>query len=280
MTELRRRMIQDMQLRGLTPGTQRAYIEGVKALARYAKRPPDQLAEHDVRRFFLHLITTGRLAQSTVSLYFHAIKFLYCRTLARPWPLFDLMRFKRARPHPVILAPDEVRRLISHIRRPAARMAAVLMYSCGLRVSEAVALQAEHIDSARMVIAVRGGKGAKDRTVPLPTRTLHLLRAYWLSHRPGRWLLPSATGDRPISPDAVRKCIKAACIDAGIAKKVSCHTLRHSYATRLFENHFDLRLIQGFLGHSSIKTTTLYTHLTTRAVDSVRRSIDAVMADL
>jgi len=280
MTELRRRMIQDMQLRGLTPGTQRAYIEGVKALARYTNRPPDQLAEHDVRRFFLHLIAAGRLAQSTISLYFYAIKFLYCRTLARQWPLFDLMRFKRVRSQPVILAPEEVRRLISHIRRPAARMAAVIMYSCGLRVSEAVVLRAEHIDSARMVICVRRGKGAKDRTVPLPTRTLELLRAYWRSHRPHPWLLPSATGDRPISPDAVRKCIKAACIDAGIAKKVSCHTLRHSYATRLFENHFDLRLIQGFLGHGSIKTTTLYAHLTTRAVDGVRRSIDAVMADL
>ncbi|MBC8422643.1 site-specific integrase [bacterium] len=228
MTNLRRRMIQDMQLRGLTPGTQRAYIEGVKALAAFYHRPPDQLTEHDVRHFFLHLITTGRLAQTTVSLYFYATKFLFCRTLARQWPLFDLMRFKRTRPHPVILAFEEVRRLLAHIRRPAARMAAVMMYSCGLRVSEAVALRAEHIDSARMVVCVRGGKGGKDRDVLLPTRTLELLRAYWRRHRPGRWLLPSATGHSHISPNAVRKCIKAACIDAGIAKKVSCHTLRHS----------------------------------------------------
>ena len=218
MTELRRRMIQDMQLRGLTPGTQRAYIEGVKALARYANRPPDQLAEHDVRQFFLHLIATGRLAQSTVSLYFYAVKFLYRHTLARQWPLFNLMRFKRTRRQPVILAGGEVRRLIAHIRRPAARMAAVIMYSCGLRVSEAVALRAEHIDSARMNIVVRGGKGDKDRNVPLPTRTLELLRDYWIRHRPHPWLLPSATGQSPLSPDAVRKCITAACIDAGIAK--------------------------------------------------------------
>jgi site-specific recombinase XerD len=273
-------MIQDMQLRGLTAGTQRAYIEGVKALAGHYKRPPDELTEQHVRRFFLYLIATGTLAQSTVSLYFYAVKFLYRHTLARRWPLFDLMRFKRTRRQPAILAPDEVRRLIAHIRRPAARMAAVIMYSCGLRVSEVVALRAEHIDSARMNILVRGGKGNKDRNVPLPTRTLELLRDYWRRHRPGRWLLPSATGESPISPDAVRKCITAACIDAGIAKKVSCHTLRHSYATLLLENHFDLRLIQGFLGHRSIKTTTLYTHLTTRAVDSVRQSIDAVMADL
>ena len=131
-----------------------------------------------------------------------------------------------------------------------------------------------------MNIIVRSGKGDKDRNVPLPTRTLELLRAYWLKHRPGPWLLPSATGNGPISPNTVGKCIKAAGIDAGIAKNISCHTLRHSYATVLLENQFDLRLIQGFLGHSSIKTTTLYTHLTTRGVDGVRRSIDAVMGDL
>ena len=280
MTELRRRMIQDMQLRGLAPGTQRVYIEGVKALAGHYNRPPDQLTEQHVRRFFLHLITTRKLAQSTVSLYFYAIKFLYRHTLARQWPLFNLMRFKRVRRLPVILSPDEVRRLIAHIRRPPARIAVVIMYSCGLRVAEAVALQAQHIDSARMNILVRNGKGGKDRNVPLPTRTLELLRDYWRKHRPGPWLLPAADGKSPISPNAVRKCIKAAAIDAAIAKKVSCHTLRHSYATVLLENHFDLRLIQGFLGHASIKTTTLYTHLTTRGVDSVRRSIDAVMADL
>jgi site-specific recombinase XerD len=273
-------MIQDMQLRGLTPGTQRAYIEGVKALAGHYKRPPDELTEQHVRRFFLHLITTRKLAQSTISLYFYAVKFLYRHTLARQWPLFNLMRFKRTRRQPVILTLEEVRRLIAHIRRPAARMAAVIMYSCGLRISETVALRAEHIDSARMNIIVRGGKGDKDRTVPLPTRTLELLRDYWRKLRPHPWLLPSATGHSPISPGAVRKCITAACIDAGIAKKVSCHTLRHSYATLLLENQFDLRLIQGFLGHGSIKTTTLYTHLTTRGVDNVRQSIDAVMADL
>ena len=280
MTELRRRMIQDMQLRGLAPGTQRVYIEGVKALAAHYNRPPDQLTEQHLRRFFLHLITTRKLAQSTVSLYFYAIKFLYRHTLARRWPLFDLMRFKRAKRLPVILSPGEVRRLIAHIRRPAARIAVVIMYSCGLRVSEAVALQAQHIDSARMNILVRRGKGDKDRNVPLPARTLELLRDYWLEHRPGQWLLPAAAGQGPISPSAVGKCIKAAAIDAGIAKNISCHTLRHSYATVLLENQFDLRLIQGFLGHASIKTTTLYTHLTTRAVDGVRRSIDAVMGDL
>ena len=216
MTELRDRMIQDMQLRGLAPGTQRVYIEAVKALAGHYNRPPDQLTEQDVRNFFLHLITTRKLAQSTISLYFYAIKFLFCHTLARQWPLFNLMRFKRVRHLPVILAFDEVRRLIAHIRRPVARMAAVLMYSCGLRVSEAVALRAQHIDSPRMNILVRGGKGDKDRYVPLPARTLELLRAYWLKHRPHPWLLPSKTGKSPLSPDAVLKSIKAAGIDAGI----------------------------------------------------------------
>lgn len=280
MTNLRRRMIQDMRLHGLAAGTQRTYVEAVRALARHYNRAPDQLVEDQIREFFVYLTETRRLATSTIRVYLFAVKFLYRRTLNRHWPVLDLIRIRRPKTLPTVLGRAEVRHLLRHIRRPAARMSATLMYSCGLRVSEAVGLRAEHIDSQRMVVCVRNGKGAKDRYVPLPKRTLQLLRAYWLAHRPGIWLFPSNTGRGPIPPNSVRKAIKGAIRDCGLTKNVSCHTLRHSYATHLLEDGLELRVIQGFLGHQSIKTTARYAHLTTRAIQVVTGSIDELMADL
>ncbi len=280
MTELRRRMIQDMQLRGLTPGTQDTYLKGVKALARHYGRSPDQLTEEQIRQFFLHLTQTRRLARSTVRVYLYAIKFLYRFTLKRSWPVFELVRVPKSKKLPVVLSPDEVGQLLTHTRRPDACMVAVLLYSCGLRISEAVKLQAKHIDSKRSVVCVRNGKGNKDRYVPLPKRTLELLRAYWSEHRPPAWLFPASDGDRPIGGGGVRACIKAAAAECGINKTVGCHTLRHTYATHLLEQGFDLRVIAGFLGHSNLQTTARYAHLTQRAIESVRARIDGLMADL
>ena len=280
MTELRRRMIQDMRLHGLAAGTQETYVRAVKALAKHYNQPPDQLTENHIREFFVYLTETRRLAASTIRVYLFAIKFLYRMTLKRHWPVLDLIRVRKPKTLPTVLSRDEVRDLLRHIRRPAARMSATLMYSCGLRVSEAIGLQAEHIDSRRMVVCVRNGKGAKDRYVLLPARTLELLRAYWREHRPETWLFPSNTGCGPIPPNSVRQSIKGAARDCGLSKNVACHTLRHSYATHLLEDGLELRVIQGFLGHQNIKTTALYAHLTTRAIQVVRRSIDDLMADL
>ena len=280
MTELRRRMIQDMRLHGLAVGTQRTYVDAVKALAKHYNQPPDQLTENHIREFFVYLTETRRLAASTIRVYLFAVKFLYRMTLKRHWPVLDLIRIRRPKTLPTVLSRAEVRQLLRHIRRPVARMSATLMYSCGLRVSEAVGLRAEHIDSRRMVVCVRNGKGAKDRYVPLPKRTLGLLRTYWREHRPKTWLFPSSTGRGPISPNSVRKAIKGAIRDGGLAKDASCHTLRHSYATHLLEDGLELRLIQGFLGHQSIKTTARYAHLTTRAIRIVKGLIDRLMADL
>ena len=220
MTELRRPMIQDMQLRGFTPGTQRTYLEGVKALARHYGRSPDQLTEEQIRQFFLYLTQTRRLARSTVRVYLYAIKFLFRRTLNRRWPVFELMRVRKSKKLPVVLSPDEVRQLLAQIRRPAARMVAILLYSCGLRVSEAVRLRAEHIDSKRRVVCVRNGKGNKDRYVPLPKRTLELLRDYWREHRPRTWLFAACDGDRPLGGGGVRACIKAAAAQCGLVSRL------------------------------------------------------------
>lgn len=280
MTELRRRMIADMRLHELAEGTQRTYVEAVKNLARHYNRPPDQLREADIRDFFVYLTQTRRLARSTVRVYLFALKFFYRKTLRRHWPVLDLIRLRRSKKLPVVLSPQEVRQLLPKIRRDAARVAAVMMYSCGLRVSEAIRLTASDIDSRRMVVWVHNGKGAKDRYVPLPRRTLELLRDYWRRQRPESWLFPAHDPSRPIDRGAVGKSIKAAARDAAIRKNVSCHTLRHSYATHLLEEGVDLRVIQGLLGHRSLRSTARYAHLTERTIRTVQPSIDQMMADL
>lgn len=280
MTRLRRRMIQDMRLRGLSEGTQRTYVDAVRCLARHFDRSPEYLGEDEIRQYFVHLTETQHRAKSTVRVYLFAIKFLFRYTLRRPLPILDLIRLRHDRKLPTVLSRTEVRQLLTHIRRPAARMSAVLMYTCGLRVSEAVHLRIQDIDSRRMVVCVRNGKGSKDRYVPMPRRTLQLLRAYWREQRPVHWLFPDRSGSKPIRREAVRQCIQAAAPDCHITKPIGCHTLRHSYATHLLEDGVDLRTIQALLGHRSIRSTILYLHLTQRAIHNIHRSLDELMGDL
>jgi len=280
MTELRQRMIEDMRLHGLAEATQRTYLDAIANLARHFKRSPDQITDEELRQFFVHLSQTQRRAKSTIRVHLFAIKFLYHYTLRRPSHTLDLLRLKRDRKLPVVLAHAEVIKVLAAIRRPAARMSATLMYSCGLRVSEAVHLRLEDIDSRRMVLAVRNGKGRQDRYVPLPQRSLELLRDYWRQHRPAYWLFPDRTGSRPIRREAVLKAIGAATTDAKLNKPISCHTLRHSYATHLLGGQADLRSIQTLLGHRSIRTTILYVHLTANTINRIQVIVNNLMADL
>jgi site-specific recombinase XerD len=278
MTELRRRMIEDMCLRGLKKATQRTYVDAVANLARYFKRSPDQVTEEELRRFFVSL--TRWRAKSTVRVHLFAIRFLYRYTLGRPSSTLDLIRVKRDRTLPAVLSHDEVRQLLARIRRPEARIAALLMYSCGLRVSQAIHLKVADVDSHRMVLCVRHGKGGQQQYVLLPQRTLELLRAYWLEHRPTDWLLPDQTGRSPIRREAVLKAIVPAAQEAHLTKHVSCHTLRHSYATGLLEDGMDIRFIQGLLGHHSIRSTATYAHLTSGAMKSIQATLNNRMANL
>jgi len=280
MTRLRRRMIQDMRLHDLAEATQRTYVDAVRNLARHYDRSPDKLTEDEIRQFFVHLSQTQGRAKSTIRVHLFAIKFLFRHTLRRPLPVLDLIRLRRDGKLPVVLSREEARQLLAQIRHPTARMSVLVMYTCGLRVSEAVHLRAEDIDSRRMVVCVRGGKGGKDRYVPLPQRTLKVLRAYWAERHPAYWLFPDGSGSKPIRREAVLKCVRAAAREAGLTKPVCCHTLRHSYATHLLEEGVDLRSIQGLLGHRSIRSTIIYLHLTQRAMKNVHRSIDELMGDL
>ena len=278
MTELRRRMIEDMCLHGLSEATQRAYVDAVANLAHYCKRSPDLLLDEELRRFFIYV--NRRRSKSTVRVHLFAIKFLYRYTLQRPSATLDLIRLKRDRKLPAVLSHEEVRQLLAHLRRPQARIGALLMYCCGLRVSQACHLTIPDIDSRRMVLCLHHGKAGQAQYVLLPQRTLELLRDYWRLHRPVHWLLPDRTGQRPIRREAVLKAIVAAAREARLTKHISCHTLRHSYATGLLEHQVDLRVIQWLLGHRSIRSTALYAHLTSGAIQKVQTTLNGLMADL
>jgi integrase/recombinase XerD len=279
MTELRRRFMDDMTLHGLAPTTQKVYVNAVRRLAGRYRRSPDQLSEQELRDYFTYLIKQKRLASSTLRTQVFAIKFFYAKTLQKPWPTLKLLRARRQEKLPVVLDPAEAKRLLAVKRSPVARMCAILMYSCGLRISEALHLKVTDIDSQRMVVIVRGGKGNKDRHIPLARRTLEILRDYWREHRPKTWLFITPDG-RPLADHSVRYYLKKARQDAGIRKRVSCHTLRHSYATNLMAKGADVRIIQVLLGHRSLKTTTLYLHMTSSVMKSVQKAINELMADL
>jgi site-specific recombinase XerD len=280
MTELRNRMIENMQLRGMAEQTQRSYVGAVARLARHYGRSPDQLSEEEIRRFFLYLINDRHLAQSTFRIHFYGVKFFYERTLQRTWPVFDLVRARKREKLPVVLSQEEVHRLLARVRHATVRMCLTTIYAGGLRLSEGAHLQVTDIDSARMLVCVRCGKGGKDRYVPLAGRVLVRLRAYWKTHGCRPWLFPAPDRRGPVSTTTVQKVFKAALRASAIHKDASVHTLRHSYATHLLESNVNLRVIQEILGHKSPKTTALYTHLTRKIVDNLRETVDHLMADL
>lgn len=277
MTDLKERMVQDMTLRGFTPGTQDRYWEAIEALAKHYQCPPDQLVQEQIREYLLSLIETRQLAKSTFRIHLSALKFLYRWTLGRSWPVLALPRLKSEKKLPVVLSRAEVWSLLDRVRNPHARMSLILMYTCGLRVSEALRLRVQDIDSQRMVVSVRNGKGEKDRSVPLPQQTLVQLRVYWAQYRPATWLFAGPNGEPPKRSDGVRGCLKAARRETPLRKKVGCHTLRHSYATHLLEAGVHLRAIQALLGHRSLKTTFIYLHLTQSTMADVQAQVNRVM---
>ena len=242
-TELRRQMIESMQLHGLAPSTQDTYVKCVRNLAQYYRRSPDELGEPEIRRFFLHLLHERKLAEGSFRTYRFAVRFLFEITLGREIPLLRNIHPPRRKKLPVILAPEEVGDIIGCVRSLKARACLWTIYSCGLRRSEAVALSVDDIDSKRMVIRVRKGKGGKDRYVPLAPRTLAALREYWVACRPKGLLFASPSG-QPMDPRQLARTFKAALRQSGVRKEATLHTLRHSYATHLLESNVDLRTIQ------------------------------------
>jgi integrase/recombinase XerD len=280
MTTLRRRMLEDLQLRGLAPKTQQCYVGAVQQLAQHYRRAPDQISEEELRQYFLFLLHEKKVAESTFRIHLYGIKFFYEMTLQRPWPVLTLVRPRKSQKLPAVLSPQEVRHLLAMVERPKARMCLQLIYACGLRLREGTHLQVSDIDPHRMLVCVRQGKGRKDRFVPLAPRVLALLREYWKRQRPRPWVFPARDGSAPLPPTSLQKTFKAVVRQSGIAKAASIHTLRHSYATHLLERGVPLRVIQELLGHQSPRTTARYTHLTPPILDVVHATITALMADL
>jgi integrase/recombinase XerD len=280
MTALRRRMLEDLQLRGLAPKTQQCYVAAVHQLAQHYRRPPDQLSEEELRQYFLFLLNEKQVAESTFRIHLCGIKFFYEITLKRPWPVLALVRPRKSQKLPIVLSPQEVRSLLAVVANPKARMCLRLISACGLRLTEGTHLQVSDIDPQRMLVRVRHGKGGKDRFVPLAPRVLALLRAYWQCARPQPWLFPAQPPTAPLSSTSLQKTFKAVVRQSGISKDASVHTLRHSYATHLLERGVSLRVIQDRLGHKSPSTTARYTHLTPPTFEVVHATITALMADL
>jgi site-specific recombinase XerD len=287
ITPLRQQMHQDLQLAGLSQRTQEAYLRAVRQLAAHFRQAPDQLAEKQLREYLLYLKNDKQFAPSSLIIAACGIKFFYTHTAPRDWKTLQKLRVPRAKTLPDVLTIDEVRRLIDAVRTPHNRTYFWTVYSLGLRLQEGLNLQVGDIDGARMLVHVHHGKGAKDRYVPLPLRTLTLLRQYWATHRHPLWLFPatgrdhqhaaSATG--PMERSSVQGAMRRVVQELDFRKAISIHTLRHSYATHLLEAGVNLRLIQQYLGHSSLQTTMVYLHLTSLGQEQARAAIERVMVE-
>lgn len=262
MGQLRDQMKADLTLRAYRPGTIRSYLACAKAFAAYFFVSPLQMGEDHIRRFLLHLLQEKKVGPATHKMFVAALRFLYGVTLGRPEVAIRIPWPKVPRRLPDILSLAEVERLLGAIVSIKHRVIIMTAYGAGLRISEACSLTVPDIDSARGLIHVRNGKRGRDRFVMLSPRLLAGLRAYWKQVRPqGPALFPGAKPGTSISPEAVRRALRSAAKSAGLAKRVTPHVLRHTFATHLLEGGTDLRVIQVLLGHASIRTTTLYTHV-------------------
>jgi len=281
-------MIECLQLRGLSERTQAMYVRAVRQLAEHYRKSPDLISEEELRQYFLYVKNVKQYSRSASTIALCGIKFFFEQTLHRDWTTLRFVRAPREKKLPVILSLEEVHRLLDCVRLPRYRVCLTTIYSCGLRLQEGTHLKVPDIDSSRMLIHVRHGKGGKDRYVPLPHRTLARLRQYWVTHRhpvlifpaPGRGGNSLSTATAPMPRSSVQGAFREALKDSGIHKHASVHTLRHSWATHLLEAGVNLRLIQAYLGHSSPTTTSVYTHLTARAEHLGAEAINRVMEDL
>jgi site-specific recombinase XerD len=271
-------MLEDMQIRNLSPVTQRVYTSRVAAFARHFGKSPERLSPEDVRAFQIHLVHERHLSESMLIQTVCALRFLYQVTLGREWQLHFISYPKRAKTLPIVLSPDEVISFFAAIGRLKYRVLLMTVYAGGLRISEVVALTPEDIDSQRMLIHVRHGKGAKDRFVMLSERLLRILRFYWKTERhdapASSWLFPSDTLDSPASCRTIRGVCRRAALEAGLKKRVTVHTLRHCFATHLLEAGANIRTIQILLGHRSLYTTSRYTHISTRILRETPSPLD------
>ena len=274
MTPLRKRMIDEMQMRNYSPKTIELYVECVARFARYFNKSPDKLGSENVRTYLLHMVQEKKLSWGTYKQALSALRYFYRWVIKGPEIVQDIRSPRPERRLPVVLSFEEVRRFFAAIPSFKHRMVLMTAYSAGLRIAEVVHLRISDIDSQRMVIRVCQGKRKKDRYTMLSPVLLAMLRHWWVAARPVSYLFPGRSLDHPISVSAVQSACRDAREKAGIDKAVTPHTLRHSFATHLLEVGTDLRVIQELLGHASVRTTAIYTHVSAKQIAQTKSPLD------
>ena len=288
LEQMQLRMLGDMQLQGLSERTQESYVRAIRKLAEHYAKEPDQIGDEELREYFLYRMNVQKWSRVTSTIAICGIKFFYDQTIKKRWPEIRFVRARHDKKIPIIMSRTEVWGALSQVRLPIYRVCLQTIYSCGLRLKEGTHLKVADIDSSRMMVIVRAGKGGRDRCVPLPTTTLDLLRNFWKTHRNKVWIFPACGrggihrphADQPMPVSSIQDAFRAALKEAKISKKATIHTLRHSYATHLLEGGIHLRHIQVYLGHTSPKTTAVYTHLTEISEQNARKIINKLMEGL
>ena len=276
MTPLRQRYLQDLQLRNYSPKTQEVYVECVSLFARHFGKSPEWLGPEQIRAYQLFLAHEKKASWSRFNQTVCALRFLYRHTLHKDWTIQHIPFPRKESRLPEVLSLEEVSRFLAAIAERKYRVLLTTIYATGLRASEALHLQWSDIDSRRKTIRVRQGKGHKDRYLMLSPKLLVLLRRYWKVAHPTTWLFPGALPDRPLSLECLQKAVQRARHSSGLSKRITAHTLRHSFATHLLESGTNIRVIQVLLGHGSLRTTARYTHVTTATLASTRSPLDSL----
>jgi integrase/recombinase XerD len=280
MNTLREKMLAELQLRGITPRTQTAYLREIAKLENYFNRSPEELGEEEVKEYLVHMLEDRGLSSGTYKYYAAGIKFLYRTTLNRG-EVVEKIKYPKAKIKlPVVLDLSEVRTMLSVMENLKHRAVLTITYSAGLRVSETAHLKVTDIDSKRMMVRVRQGKGGKDRYTILSKTTLECLREYWRAYRPKDWLFEGQKEGSHICYTSIRNIFVEAKERAGITKPVGPHSLRHAFATHLIEAGTSLHHVQLLLGHKSPKTTTVYLHVSKMNLAQVCSPLDSIPEEL
>ncbi len=279
ISPLRQRMIDDMTARRFTEDTQRDYVRNVRNFTAFLGRSPDTATREDLRRFQLHM-AQQQISAPTINAAIAALRFFFNVTLERPDLARPLTTVNEPRRAPVVLSQEEVARLLEAAPGLKYKAALSVAYGAGLRVSEVAALKVSDIDSQRMTLRVEQGKGQRDRYVMLSPQLLELLRDWWHAAQPQVWLFPGQNPINPMTPRQLNRAVHAAKILAGISKRVSPHTLRHSFATHLLEQGVDIRVIQVLLGHAKLETTALYTRVAVNTIRDIKSPLERLGLNL
>jgi integrase/recombinase XerD len=285
MNDYYQQSMRALQLAGMSGRTQECYTRSVRQLVDFYGKTPEKITEQELQNYFLHRKNNDKWSPATMRICYAGIKFFFINVLKRDWHTLKLIYAKREKILPTVLTVKETWNIINSVKTIQGKTFLTLAYTCGLRLHEALFLQVTDVDSERMRIHVHRGKGAKDRFVPLPQATLNCLRQYWLTHRNPKLIFPQikhgpldkSKTTAPMSKFAAQDALRRVLRELNIKKRISVHTLRHSYATHLLEAGVNIRRIQQYLGHSSLNTTMIYLHLTTQGHEHAYGIINSMM---